>query len=71
MQPVQTEVRVYKSNDEFRRDAEKAAKKGWTVQTVTERKPRAGCGRILTLGLLTLVRPPKPELVVTYVRAVQ
>jgi hypothetical protein len=35
---------------------------------MTERQPRPGLLRIVTLGLFSLVFPPKPELVVTYKR---
>lgn len=66
--PIETMVRVYKSPTAYARDAKTLAKKGWSVATVTHRQPRAGIGRIVTLGLLTLLRPPRPELVVTYQR---
>jgi hypothetical protein len=61
-------VRVYSSNSAYQKDAAKLAKQGWTPITVTERRPRAGCARIILLWWLTLLRPPKPELVVTYQR---
>lgn len=67
-QPFETMVRVYKSNSDYQHDAKRLAKDGWSVQTTTERKPRAGCARIILLWWLTLLRPPKPELVVTYSR---
>lgn len=66
----ETMVRVYKKPDEYQRDAQRLAAQGWIVANTMERRPRAGCARILTLGLFTLVFPPKPELVITYSRVV-
>jgi hypothetical protein len=65
----ETMVRVYKGNDAYQKDARKLADQGWRVVNVVERRPRAGCLRILLLWWLTLLRPPRPELVVTYARA--
>lgn len=62
-------VRTYKSNDAYRKDANKLAKQGWRVVNVAERRPRAGCLRLLFLWWFVLIFPPKPELVVTYERA--
>jgi hypothetical protein len=64
----ETMVRVYKTTDAYQSDLAKLTKKGWITQTVTERKPRAGCARIILLWWFTLIFPPKPELVVTYMR---
>lgn len=64
----ETVVRVYKKPKEYEKDASKMAKDNWSVESVTERRPRSGIGRIATLMLLALVFPPKPELVVTYAR---
>lgn len=64
----ETMVRTYKNTDAYQRDAVKQAKQGWHVVNTVERRPRAGCFRIVTLGFFTLIRPPKPELVVTYLR---
>lgn len=68
--PVAFETRVknYSSPGAFNRDAGKMARDGWSVVSTTERQPRAGCLRIVTLGLFTLIFPPKPEIVVTYSR---
>jgi hypothetical protein len=66
--PFETMVRVYTSAGGYRRDAAKLAKQGWSPIHVTERRPRAGCLRILLLWWLVLLRPPKPQLVVTYQR---
>jgi len=68
MIPAQTLVRVYKSNGAYQSDAAQLARQGWLPTSVTERRPRAGCARIVLLWWLTLLRPPKPELVVTYQR---
>ena len=64
----ETNVKVYKDTDDYQKDAPKMMKNGWQIASSVERRPRAGIGRIATLGLFTLVRPPKPELVVTYTR---
>lgn len=64
----ETMVRVYKKPEDYERDAAKLAKDNWSVDSVTERRPRSGCGRIALLWLWALVFPPKPELVVTYAR---
>jgi len=61
-------VKVYRDSGSYAKDAKKLSKQGWAVVNTTHRQPRAGIGRIVTLGLLTLLRPPKPELVVTYQR---
>lgn len=63
-----TMVREYGDADVYARDARKLADQGWSVGHTMHRQPRAGCGRLLTLGLLTLLWPPKPRIVVTYVR---
>lgn len=70
MAKTETMVRTYKDSDSYRRDAASLAKKGWKVTNTVERRPRAGCARIVLLWWLTLLRPPKPELVVTYERTV-
>jgi hypothetical protein len=64
----ETMVRVYKKPKDYERDAAKMAKDSWSAESVTERRPRSGIGRIATLGFGSLVFPPKPELVVTYAR---
>lgn len=68
MAKSQTMVRVYGGNGDYQKDAKRLAKDGWNPVNVVERRPRAGCARILLLWWLTLLRPPKPELVVTYQR---
>lgn len=64
----ETMVRTYKNTDQYQRDAAKLAQQGWRVVNTVERRPRAGCARIILLWWLTLLRPPRPELVVTYAR---
>jgi hypothetical protein len=66
----ETMVRTYKDTGDYQKDQKKLAKDGWMTTAMVERKPRAGVGRIITLGLVAAVRPPKPELVVTYQRAI-
>ncbi len=66
VETLESHVVVYKNPKAYEKDAPKLAKKGWKVESVTERKPRAGIGRLLSLGFVTMIFPPKPELVVTY-----
>jgi len=61
-------VRIYHRSSAYQRDAKRLAKSGWFPINTVERRPRAGCVRILFLWWLVLLRPPKPELVVTYQR---
>lgn len=68
VEQVESMVRVYKNPKAYQKDASKLAKDQWQSDSVTERKPRAGIGRILSLGFFTLLFPPKPELVVTYTK---
>lgn len=66
MAPKPIVVKRYKDEREYQRDAQRMARKGYKVVSSTSEKPRAGCARILTLGIFTLLFPPKPEFVVTY-----
>src|SRR6476619_4185537 len=61
-------VRIYHRSSADQRDAKRLARSGWFPIHTVERRPRAGCIRILFLWWLVLLRPPKPELVVTYQR---
>ena len=63
-----TMVRTYTSTGAYNQDARKLERQGWRVINTVNREPRAGCLRILTLGLFTLIFPPKPQIVVTYRR---
>lgn len=65
----ETMVRVYKNTRDYQSDAKKLANKGWSPTNTVERRPRAGCLRLALLWWLILLRPPKPELVVTYQRS--
>jgi hypothetical protein len=59
-------VRTYPDRVAFERDAARLAGNYWVVSSVVERKPNAGCLRILFLWWLVLIFPPRPELLVTY-----
>ena len=59
-------VKRYKTEKLYQKDARRMLKRGYCVQSVISEQPRAGCGRILTLGFFALLFKPKPELVVTY-----
>jgi hypothetical protein len=69
MAKQQVIIKRYKYDKEYQRDAQRMAKAGYIVQSVTSEQPRAGCGRWLTLGIFALMFKPTPELVVTYVLA--
>lgn len=60
------EVKRYKNEAEYKKDANKMLAKGYEVQSVTSEQPRSGCGRILALGFFAAIFKPKPVLVVTY-----
>lgn len=67
--PKTIEVRRYKSEKEYQKDAQKWQKNGYQVVNVVSEQPRSGCGRIIMLGGIgALVFKPKPEFVVTYQR---
>lgn len=59
-------VKRYKSQAAYQRDARCMLARGYTVLNVTSEQPRAGCLRLITLGIFTLLWPPKPVLVVSY-----
>ena len=61
------EVRRYRDDKAYQKDAAKMLGKGYEVQGVTSEQPRSGCGRFIALGGIgALIFKPKPELVVTY-----
>lgn len=66
MAPPTIVVKRYKNDREYQRDAQRMTKRGYKVINVTSERPRAGCARLITLGIFTLIFPPKPEMVVTY-----
>lgn len=59
-------VKRYKSEKQYQQDAQRMTAQGYKVVSVTSEQPRAGCLRIVTLGIFTLLWPPRPVLVVTY-----
>lgn len=61
------QVRRYPNERVYQRDAQKWAKRGYRVVSVTSEAPRSGCMRFIMLGGIgALVLRPKPVLVVTY-----
>lgn len=61
-------VRRYQSERDYERDAPRWVKRGYRVAHVVSETPRAGCMRIVTLGIFTLLFPPKAVFIVTYQR---
>jgi hypothetical protein len=67
--PKAIEVRRYKNEKEYQKDAGKWAKRGYNVLHVVSEQPRSGCARIVMLGGIgALFFKPKPVFVVTYQR---
>lgn len=62
------EIRRYKTEQEYRKDAPRWAKRGYTVANVTLEPQRAGCAAIFTLGLSSLLFKRSPHYLVTYQR---
>jgi hypothetical protein len=63
------QVKRYKSDKAYRRDASRMATGGWRVVNATSEQPRSGCMRIiLTGGIGALIWKPKPQTIVTYER---
>ncbi len=62
-------VRDYDSHEAYAREAPYMTQNGYTIVSVVETKQRSGCGRFFALGLLALVFPPKPHILVTYQRS--
>lgn len=61
------EVRRYKSDKAYKKEAAQMSANGWQVVSVTSEQQRSGCGRIIMLGGIgALFWKPKPHLVVTY-----
>lgn len=59
-------VKVYKSHDEYIKDAKRMASKGFKVVSVVQEKRKPGCGRIGCMGLFAFLFPPRDMFVVTY-----
>lgn len=66
MAPKQIIVKRYRDEREYQRDAQKMARKQYKIISVISEKPRAGIMRFLTLGIFTLIFPPKSVYIVTY-----
>lgn len=63
--PIQ--VKRYRDEKQYQKDAAKMAAKGYEIQSVVSEQPRSGCGRFIALGGIgAIIFKPKPELVVTY-----
>ena len=61
-------VKEYSDRAAYQRGVGDMASRGYIVVSVVEHGQRAGCLRILTLGLFALVWRPKAHFVVTYQR---
>lgn len=59
-------VKRYKDEREYQRDAGRMLKRGYRVAHVVSETQRSGCMRIVTLGIFTMLFPPKAQFVVTY-----
>jgi hypothetical protein len=66
---IEARVKVCHTPAQFSSDARKLARDGRYIVNTMHRQPRAGCARVLTLGMRSLVRPPRPEIVATYQHA--
>ncbi|CAA9564177.1 MAG: hypothetical protein AVDCRST_MAG33-1921 [uncultured Thermomicrobiales bacterium] len=66
----ETMVRVYRTTPLYVSDAESLARERWQVAAVDRRPRRSGLGRILCLPPIAMIVRPRPEIVVTYSRAV-
>lgn len=61
-------IREYADRFQYQQDAAKLSIEGWRVTAVNESRQNAGCLRLLTLGLISLVVRPKDHFIVTYNR---
>ena len=67
MNPQSVQVRRYRNDKQFQKDAKRLAGDGWQVISTTSETRRSGCARIIMLGGIgALVFRPKPQTVVTY-----
>jgi hypothetical protein len=64
-QPVQT-VRTYRSSRQMERDQRQMNARGWAIINTVHNQPRASLLRLILIGWLFR---PKPEIIVTYQRA--
>lgn len=65
---AKTFVQEYESQLAYQQAAAQMSLQGWRVTSVNQVRQNAGCMRILTLGLISLVVRPKDHYVVTYSR---
>lgn len=62
------EVKLYKNQKAYERDARKMTKKSWRVESVTTQQGGRSKKSWLGLGLFNFVRKQKTHYTVTYVR---
>lgn len=68
-QPMETMVRSYETRSQYKKDVRKRIHAGWHVASVSERTSRySALTQNLIKARVTMIRPPKRELVVTYTR---
>lgn len=65
---TQTEERTFTGERAYRAGVQHWTALGWTISTVTNFQPRAGCGRMLALGLFALVWKPKQKFTVVFTK---
>lgn len=66
----ETLIRTYKTADQYQHDVELLARDRWQVERVTRRPPSSGLGRLVNRTPIALVVRLRPEIMVTYTRAV-
>lgn len=66
--PKPIEVREYKTEREFQRDANKWIRRGYTITSQTFDRPSSGCGRFILAGPFAFFWKPKPRWIVTYTK---
>lgn len=68
-QPMETMVRTYDTRSQYKKDLRKQINAGWHVASVSERLSRYPTMMDnLIKARVTIIRPPKRKLVVTYSR---
>lgn len=60
--------REYKSRRQMRHGIAHMARHGWQVVATTEVQQRAGCLRILAIGIFAAIFKPKPHYLVTFAK---
>lgn len=66
--PKPIEVKEYKTEKEFQRDANKWIKRGYAITSQTFDRPSSGCGRFILAGPFAFFWKPKPRWIVTYTK---